>query len=253
MLIDTHCHLDAARFDSDRAAMLARARDNGVARFVTIGCDVDNSRRALGIAATHADVYASVGVHPHEAEKAAPGFVEDLRELSAHPRAVAVGECGLDYYYDHSPREQQQDVFRAQIALAKSLARPLVVHVRDAWEDTLRILQEEGADRGVIHCFTAGPAEAEAALALGFYISIPGIVTFKTAGPLLEVVPTLPDDRYLVETDSPYLAPVPYRGKRNEPAFVRHVAEKVAELRGVSIDVVLEQSGANAQRLFGLV
>ncbi len=252
MLVDSHCHLDTKRFDADRAAVLGRARDVGVERFVTIGCDVANSARALGLAQAHADVFCSAGVHPHEADKAEPDFIDKLRALAAHPRCVAIGECGLDYYYDHSARSTQRDVFRAQIRLARALDLPLVVHVRDAWDDCLEDLRTEKAAKGVIHCFSGERAHAEASLALGFYISIPGIVTFKNPGALHEVVPLVPDDRLLVETDSPYLAPAPHRGKRNEPGFVRHVAEKCAALRGVSVEALIAQTGENARRLFQL-
>lgn len=254
MLIDTHCHLDAERFDSDRASMLARARSVGVERFITIGCDVANSQRALGLAAAHGDVYASVGVHPHEADKVTPGFADHLRTLSMHKRCVAIGECGLDYYYDHSPREKQQEVFVAQIHLAVEVQKPLVVHVRDAWEDCLQMLRSEGASScgGVIHCFSGDWDFAAACLELGFYLSIPGIVTFKNPGALPEVIERMPFERMLVETDSPYLAPAPHRGKRNEPAYVVEVAKCVAELKKCTYDEVLEQTGQNACALFGL-
>lgn len=252
MLIDSHCHLDAKRFDEDRSAMIDRARAAGVERMVTIGCDVENSRRALGLAATHADVFASVGVHPHEAGEAQTGFADELRQLSSHPKCVAIGECGLDFYYDHSPRERQAEVFSEQIALGRELNKPLVVHVRDAWEECLAQLKSERAHSGVIHCFTSTWEHAQAALKLGFYISIPGIVTFKKAGELPDVVPKIPLDRLLVETDSPFLAPMPYRGKRNEPAYVAHVAEKVAQLRQMPVAELKEATGANARRLFGL-
>lgn len=254
MLVDSHCHIDAERFEADRAEMLARARAAGVARFVTIGCDEDNSRRALGLAATHADMYASVGVHPHEAEKASEGFDEVLLSLARHPRAVAIGECGLDYYYDHSPRQRQREVFATQIAVAKQAKKPLVVHVRDAWDECLELLEHEGARDagGVIHCFSGDWAFGKACLDLGFYLSIPGIVTFKNPGALPEVIDKAPFDRLLVETDSPYLAPAPYRGKRNEPAYVVEVARKVAELKGASYDEVVARTGHNAQALFGI-
>ena len=253
MLIDTHCHLDAAKFDEDRAAMIGRARQAGVERFVTIGCDVDNSRRALGLAATHTDVYASVGVHPHEAEKVQDSFVDELRRLSSHARCVAIGECGLDYYYDHSPREKQQEVFAAQIQLAVELQKPLVVHVRDAWEDCLQLLRSQNASScgGIIHCFSGDWEFAASCLELGFYLSIPGIVTFKNPGALVEVIERMPVERMLVETDSPYLAPAPHRGKRNEPAYVVEVAKRIAEIKDCTYDDVVKQTGENAQTLFG--
>lgn len=252
MLIDTHCHLDANRFDDDRPEVLRRARDAGVERMVTIGCDVAGSERALGLAKTHADVFCSAGVHPHEAEKAEDGFVDALKAIAAHPKCVAIGECGLDFYYDHSPRERQAEVFAAQIRLAVELQLPLVIHVRDAWDDCLRILREENAEKtgGIIHCFSGSLDQAKRSLDLNFYISIPGIVTFKKAGDLPLVVDECPRDRLLVETDSPYLAPKPYRGKRNEPAYVAHVAEKVAEIWGDDVENVKRVTGENARRVF---
>jgi TatD DNase family protein len=252
MLIDSHCHLDSARFDDDRASMIARARESGVMRMMTIGCSVENSERALGLAKAHRDVFCSVGVHPHEAEGATPDFIDSLRALARHPKVRAIGECGLDYYYDHSPRDVQQRVFRAQITLARELAMPLVIHVRDAWDDCLRILDDEKAERVLIHCFTGTRENAESSIARGYMLSIPGVVTFKDPGALHDVVKTAPLDRLLVETDSPFLSPMPHRGKRNEPAFVRHVAEKVAELRSMPVDEVVHATGTNAMRFFSL-
>ena len=254
MLIDTHCHLDTDRFDPDRAAVIARARQAGVARMITIGCDVANSERALGLACTHRDLFAAVGVHPHEAGKVAPDFIDAIERLSAHPRAVAIGECGLDYYYDNAPRTAQREVFVAQVRLATRVDLPLVIHVRDAWDDLLTLLRAETLRKvpGVIHCFTGTSEQAKAALELGFYLSIPGIVTFSKPGDVAAVAQSAPLDRLLIETDSPFLAPKPHRGKRNEPAYVRHVAEKVAELRNMPLDDVITATGENATRLFGI-
>jgi TatD DNase family protein len=257
MLVDAHCHIDAKRFDGERAEMLARARHAGVRRFITIGCDVANSRRALGLAATHPDVFATVGVHPHEAGEAGAadaGFEEALRDLAGHPKCVGIGECGLDYYYDHSPREVQREVFATQVGLAQELGKKLMIHVRDAWEDCVSILRSAGGPNhgGVIHCFTGGPDQAREALDLGFHLSIPGVLTFKNAADLVDAVKEAPLDRLLVETDSPYLAPVPHRGKRNEPAFVVEVARKIAELKDMSLEAVVQQTGKNAATLFGL-
>ncbi|MCP4498727.1 MAG: TatD family hydrolase [Deltaproteobacteria bacterium] len=253
MLIDTHCHLDSKKFDGDRAGILQRARARGVQRFITIGCDVENSRRAQTLALVHNDVFFSAGVHPHEAEHVNRDFIMHLRGIALHGKCVAIGECGLDYYYDHSPREKQQEVFREQLIFAAEVEKPVVVHVRDAWEDCLRLLAEHPLPAGgVIHCFSGTLANAEAALALGYYLSIPGIVTFSKAGDLPDVVKMAPRNRLLVETDSPYLAPKPHRGKRNEPSFVADVAQKVAELRDVSVKEIHQLTGENAQRLFGL-
>ena len=258
-LVDSHCHLDSARFDTDRAAVLARARDAGVGAMVNVGCDLASSVRSLGLAAAHAEVWATVGVHPHEARLAPAGFDDELVRLAAHPRCVALGECGLDYHYDHSPRDVQRMVFARQVAAAGRARKPLVLHIRpkegaDAFDDAMEVLRAEGGrDRGgVFHCFTGTAEQARRALELGFYISLPGVVTFKDAGELPEVARFLPADRVLVETDAPYLAPVPQRGKRNEPAFVTHTADKVAELRGEDRLAFREVAGDNARRLFGL-
>jgi TatD DNase family protein len=253
MLIDTHCHIDEARFDNERAAMLARARATGVERFVTIGCDIANSERALGLASVHPDVYFSAGIHPHEAGKAPDDFAAQLKVLAMHPRCVAIGECGLDYYYDNSPKEAQRTVFLAQIALARELAKPLVIHVRDAWDECIDILgrDEYKGTRAIIHCFTGTKHHAEQFTALGCVLSISGIVTFKDPGELALVAKDMPLEQLLVETDSPYLAPIPHRGKRNEPAYVRVVAEKIAELKGITLDEVIAQTGQNANRIFG--
>lgn len=252
VLIDSHCHLDAEKFNGDRDVVIRRAREKGVKSFITIGCDVVSSGRAQVLSKVHNDIFCSAGIHPHEAGKVEVDYIEKVRELAGYGKCVAIGECGLDYFYDHAERSQQRDVFRAQIELAKVLQMPLVVHVRDAWDDCLEDLETCNAYAGVIHCFTGTQDQADRALALGFYISIPGIVTFKKAGELHRVVPTIPEDRLLIETDSPYLAPAPHRGKRNEPAFVEMVAQKVAELRGSATEDIEKVTGENAQRLFGL-
>ena len=254
MLIDTHCHIDAERFDADRAAVLERARLAGVTRLINVGCDVPSSIRSLGLARTHDAVFATAGIHPHEAAVAPTDLEGALAPLLAHKRCVALGECGLDYHYDHSPRDTQRDVFARQIALARRSKKPLVIHVREAWADCLSLLESEGARDagGVIHCFTSTWADAQRALDIGFYVSIPGVVTFKNAGDLPEVVQKLPLDRLLVETDAPYMAPAPHRGKRNEPAFVAHTAAHLATLRSASLEEVVHATGQNAERLFGL-
>ena len=258
-LVDSHCHLDAARFDADRAAVLERARTAGVGAIVNIGCDLVGSRRSLTLAATHDDVWATVGVHPHEAKEAVEGFAAELVRLAAHPRCVAIGECGLDYHYDHSPREVQRAVFAAQIEVARRAKLPLVLHIRpsdghDAFDDAVQMLVHEGGRDcgGVFHCFTGTVAQARRALELGFVVSLPGVITFRDAGELPDVARFLPMDAMLVETDAPYLAPVPHRGKRNEPAFVALTADAVAAARGQPAMIVREATGDNARRLFGL-
>ncbi len=258
-LVDSHCHLDAARFDADRAEVLARARAAGVGAIVNIGCDLAGSARSLALAATHDDIWATVGVHPHEAKDAPAGFDDELVRLAAHPRCVAIGECGLDYHYDHSPRDVQQAVFATQLDVARRVGKPVVLHIRpsdghDAFDDAVAVLTSHGGRDvgGVFHCFTGTVAQARRALDLGFLVSLPGVITFRDAGELPEVARFLPASAVLVETDAPYLAPVPHRGKRNEPAYVALTADAVAAARGDRAEAVREATGANARRLFCL-
>lgn len=249
---DTHCHLDGEHNPDGAEPILARARAAGVSRFLCVGVGgLVQAEQALALANEHSDVYASAGVHPHDAAR--DGEL-DFTALLEHPRMLAVGEVGLDYHYDHSPRDVQKDVFRRYIALAKKIKKPLIIHTRSAAEDTLEILESEGArdTGGVIHCFSEDRAFAERALALGFYLSFSGIVTFKTARAIQEVAAWAPADRVLVETDSPYLAPVPLRGKRCEPAFVVHTGNFVAQLRGVDPAEFAALTSKNAEACFGL-
>ncbi len=245
---DSHCHLDDGGVE-EAADVLARARAAGVGGAITIGCDAASSRAAIGIAATHDDVWATVGLHPHEAKHGVDTIVDVLDE----PGVIAVGECGLDYHYDHSPRPAQREAFAAQIALAHERRLPLVIHTREAWDDTLAILHAEGPPAStVFHCFTGGPSEARRCLDLGGRLSFSGIVTFKGATDVQDAARLCPDDRLLVETDSPYLAPVPYRGRRNEPAYVAHVGSAVAALRGATVEDLSRLSTTNARVAFGL-
>jgi len=247
---DTHCHLDHEHNPEGPDAALERARQAGVSAFLCVGVGGQaEAEQALSIAERHADVFASVGVHPHDAQR--DGEL-DFDHFWAHPRVLAVGEVGLDYHYDHSPRKQQAEVFRRYIALARRVQKPLIIHTRSAAEDTLQILECEGARDagGVIHCFSEDRAFAARALDLGFYLSFSGIVTFKSAKAIQEVAAWAPSDRVLVETDSPYLAPVPLRGKRCEPAFVVHTGKFVAQLRGVSEAHLAALTTENAQRCF---
>ena len=256
MLIDTHVHLDDLRYDSDREAVFQRAEEAGVGAFITIGCDLSTSTSAVKLATERPNVYATVGVHPHEVKRIEPHWYEELRQLAQQAKVVAFGEIGLDYYYDHSPRETQRQQFREQIKLAKSLNLPLVIHTREAQEDTMTILREEQAESvgGVFHCFSGDPWLAKEALDLGFYLSFSGIITFRNATLLRDVIRTVPDDRILIETDAPYLTPVPYRGKRNESAYVKYVAEQIAELKYADSETRLAQVSElttnNAKRLF---
>ena len=253
MLIDSHCHLDFPELAGDEEAVLSRARTAGVGGMLTIGTRLDQFERVRAIAERHGNVWCSVGVHPHEAKEEGQRTPDRLIEATRHPKVVGIGETGLDFYYEHSPRAEQAENFRAHIAAARATGLPLIVHTRDADRETIDILEDEtrqGAFPGLIHCFSSGAEVAEHALALGFYISISGIVTFKAAESLRAIVRDIPLDRLLVETDSPYLAPIPKRGKTNEPAFVAHTAAKVAELKGVGIAELEAATTANFFRLF---
>lgn len=253
MLVDSHCHLNYEGLREDTEGVLARARVAGVGRFLNISTKEREWGEVIGIAEREADVFATVGIHPHEAETHPDVDTAKLVAAAAHPKVVGIGETGLDYFYDHSPREQQQTAFRAHIAACRETGLPLIVHTRDAEDDTAHILREEmekGPYTGVIHCFTASQQFAEVALELGFYISISGIVTFKNATDLQETVKTIPQDRLLVETDSPFLAPVPKRGKPCEPAYVTHTAAFVAALRGQTVEELAQATSENFFRLF---
>lgn len=254
MFIDSHCHLDRldlAALGTDLEGALATARARGVDHFLCIGVDLESLPAVLAVAEAHGDVSASVGVHPLHLDALEPE-IERLVELAAHPRVVAIGETGLDYHYEQEKPEDQQRRFRKHIEAARRCGKPLIVHTRAARADTLRLLREEGAPAGVLHCFTEDWATAEAALDLGFYISFSGIVTFGNAVELREVARRVPEDRLLIETDSPWLAPVPYRGKTNQPAYVVEVARAVAGLRGISPEALGEQTSENFRRLFGV-
>jgi TatD DNase family protein len=258
MLIDTHTHLDDTRYNEDREAMIARAREAGVDTFITIGCDLATSKAAVELADRYPFVYASIGVHPHEVRHIDDGWYDEFRRLARNPKVVAFGEIGLDYHYNHSPPKQQRERFREQILLARELKLPVVIHTREAQEDTIAILKEElAADvGGVFHCFTGDAWLAKDGLDLGFHLSFSGVVTFQNATMLREIVKTVPMDRLLIETDCPYLTPAPHRGKRNEPAYVRLVAETIASVKSaaspVSVDEIGRLTSANARRLFKL-
>jgi TatD DNase family protein len=256
MLIDTHCHLDDRRYDDDRGAIIARAREAGIEAFVTIGCDLATSRAAVALAAQHSFVFASVGVHPHEARQIEDHWYDELRRLAQHKKVVAYGEIGLDYHYNHSSPRIQRERFREQILLARELCLPIVVHTREAQEDTIRLLKEERAEEvgGVFHCFSGDARLAKEALGLGFYLSFSGVVTFQNAAALRDIVKTVPLNRLLLETDCPYLTPVPRRGQRNEPAYVKLVAERMATLLWEddpqAMDKISRLTTENARRLF---
>ncbi len=258
MLIDTHTHVDMPVYDGDREAVIGRAREAGIGAMIAVGAHPGSSREAVALARRHDFVYAAVGIHPHDVKEVqgpeADAVYGELEELARDSKVVAWGETGLDYYYEHSARDLQQTHFRRQIRTARRLGLPLIVHSRNAEEDTLSILREEKAGEvgGVFHCFSGDAVLAEGALAMGFYLSFSGILTFKNAGALAEVAKTIPADRLLVETDCPYLTPNPYRGKRNEPAYVRYVVEKIAEVRGMTPEDAARVTAENARRLFRL-
>ncbi len=252
-LVDSHCHLERTDF-ADIVPLLERARAAGLVHAVLVGQfqGPGDWGNALEVAAAYPDFFTpTLGIHPHEAARATAADLEHLERTCARPEVKAVGEAGLDYYYDRSPRDVQAQVFRRQCALARSLGKPLVVHVRDAHEDCEAVLREEGVRHGVIHCFTGDTDAARKYLDLGFHISLSGVVTYKKTEALQDAVRFAPLERLLVETDSPYLAPIPYRGKKNEPSYVIETARKVAELKGASLEEVAALTTATAAKLFG--
>lgn len=255
-LVDSHCHLDFDDFSADLDGIVTRAREAGVGRMVTISTRVRNQAGLIAITERFHDVYCSLGTHPHYAHEELDLAVEDLIARTRHAKVVALGEAGLDYFYDLSPREAQERGFRNHIAAARATGLPLVIHSRDADHDMARILEEEtgqGAFPAVLHCFTGGPDLARRAMALGLYISFTGILTFKKSDALRAIARDLPAERILVETDAPYLAPGRFRGKRNEPAYVVETANVLAETRGVSFDAIRRQTTDNFFRLFSKV
>jgi TatD DNase family protein len=263
VFIDSHAHLESPRYDADREGVIARAREAGVETIVAIGNGDGPVNFDCGIllAETYEFIYATIGIHPHEAKLADRAALDRMEELAKHPKVIAWGEIGLDYYYDHSPREVQQRVFVDQMELARAAKLPIVIHCRpsdnseDAWVDCLRLIQEQWAASGlggILHCFTGNTAQAKRALDMGFMISFAGNVTFPKAQPIRDAALAVPLERMLIETDSPFLAPVPYRGKRNEPAFVKEVARQIGELRGLSAEDVGLRTSDNFYRFFSL-
>jgi TatD DNase family protein len=253
MLVDSHCHLDFPDFEEDMDGVLARAANAGVGYMLTICTRLEKFGPVLALAEAHDNMSCSVGVHPHNVADGDVATVEGLLALAENPNVIAFGETGLDFYYDHSPRDQQEQSFRTHIAAAREAGLPVIVHTRDADDDTVRILRDEyakGAFSGLIHCFSAGPELAEAVLEMDFYISVSGIITFKTADELRQTVSAVPVERILVETDAPYLAPMPKRGKRNEPAFTAYTAARVGELKGLDEAEIARLTTENFYRLF---
>ena len=253
MLIDSHCHLDFEALANDIDGVMARAAAAGVSGMVTISTAVEKFSTYAGLAERYPNVWCSVGTHPHHADQELHITTDNLVRLSAHPRCVAIGEAGLDYFYDNAPKEAQKTGLLRHIAAARITGLPLVIHSRKCDDDMAAILKEESANGAfpfLLHCFTAGPDLARTALDLGGYISFSGIITFRNAEEIRDVAKFVPADRYLVETDAPYLAPIPHRGESNEPSFVRHTAEKVAEVRGISLEQLGAETTANFARLF---
>ncbi|WP_174734806.1 TatD family hydrolase [Mesobacillus harenae] len=254
MFFDTHAHLNAEQFNEDYLEVINRALETGVSNIVVVGFDRPTITRAIELAENYEFIYAAVGWHPVDAVDMTDADLEWLKELSAHPKVVALGEMGLDYYWDKSPKEIQKEVFRKQIKLAKQVKLPIIIHNREATADIVEILKEEGAAEvgGIMHCYSGSVEIAQECLEMNFYISLGGPVTFKNAKKPKEVATEIPLDRLLIETDCPYLTPHPFRGKRNEPAYVKLVAEQIAELKGVSVEEVAEATQQNAKRLFGI-
>jgi TatD DNase family protein len=255
MLVDSHCHLDYEDFSAEGVEeIVSRAQAAGVGHFLTICTEIAKFKQVLAVAEKFPFMHCTVGTHPHHAADASEMNVskDEIVSSAKNPKVVGIGETGLDYYYKHSPEAEQQKTFATHIETALETDLPLIIHTRDADNDTIRIMRDTGGGkaRGVMHCFSGGPKLAEQSLALGFYISFSGIITFKKADELREVVKMVPLDRILVETDSPYLAPVPHRGKRNEPAFVAHTAQMVAELKQLPVDAIAAQTTENFFRLF---
>ncbi|MGJ7036503.1 TatD family hydrolase [Anoxybacillus eryuanensis] len=255
MLFDTHAHLNATQFNEDVEQVIERARAEGVSHIVVVGFDRPTIQRAIKLAEQYSFIYAAVGWHPVDAIHMTDEDLTMIERLASHPKVVALGEMGLDYYWDQSPKEVQKEVFRKQIRLAKKVKLPIIIHNRDATADIVHILREENAEEvgGVMHCFSGSIEVARQCIDMNFYISFGGPVTFKNAKKPKEVAKEIPLNRLLIETDCPYLTPHPFRGKRNEPSYVKYVAEAIAELKGLSFEEVAQKTSDNAKRLFGII
>ncbi|NLY86772.1 MAG: TatD family hydrolase [Tissierellia bacterium] len=255
MLIDSHAHLDDRRFDRDRDRIIKDLENNGIELVINIGADLKSSIASVSLAEKYPNIYATVGVHPHSAKDMDEASLEILRSLAKRDKVVAIGEIGLDFYYDNSPRDDQRKWFKEQLKLAKELNLPVVIHSRDAQQETFDILKEaqDGSLRGVLHCYSGSKEMAMEYIKLGFYISIAGPVTFKNARVLKEVAKAVPLDKLLVETDCPYLAPEPHRGKRNEPVYVKYVAGTIADIKGISFEELAKATNRNTKELFGIL
>ncbi|AGB40094.1 hydrolase, TatD family [Halobacteroides halobius DSM 5150] len=253
MLIDTHAHLDFPRFDNDRDKVILDAYRAGIKQVINVGADMKSSRNSVELAQEYNFIVASVGVHPHEAKSFTDQDYQELKNLASQNEVVAIGEMGLDYHYDNSPRQEQQEAFRKQLQLAQEVDLPVIIHSREAQEDTLKILKEEATNlEGVLHCFAYDLEVAREVIDLGFYVALGGVLTFGSAKDLRMVVPNLSLDRILIETDAPYLTPEPHRGERNEPKYVKEVAKKIAKLKNTNLEAVAKQTTKNAKKLFKL-
>lgn len=252
MLIDTHAHIEMKEFDLDREEVIKRAKEAGVGYLISVGANLNGSKKAVELSERYENVYAAVGIHPHDVKEMDETTIQTLRELAKSPKVVAIGEIGLDYFKEWSPKERQIAKFRELLSLAKELDKPVIIHDRDAHEDTLRILKEERIKNGVVHCFSGDEEFAKEILKLGFYISFTGVITFPKAEEARKVVEAVPIERIMVETDCPYLAPVPHRGKRNEPAFIKEVAKTIAEVKELSFEDISRITTLNVKELFGI-
>lgn len=253
-LVDTHAHLDSNRFNRDREEVMKRAWEAGLEYIINIGADIKSSQHSVQMSKKYAKIYATVGIHPHDADKLNEKTEKVLRELVQEEKVVAIGEIGLDYHYDNSPRDVQRNALRRQLTLAREVNLPVVIHNRESDQDMLKILKEEGIDEpgGIFHCFSSGLEMAREVLDMGLYLAFGGVITFKNASELRRVVEMVPLDRILLETDSPYLTPEPHRGRRNEPAYVRFVAEKIGKIKKLSLDRVAEITTENARAVYNL-
>lgn len=250
-IFDTHAHYDEEAFDEDREILLSSLKGRGVSLVIDCGCDAASSKKAIELSEKYDFIYAAVGIHPHEAEEAGENDLDEIRRLLKHKKAVAIGEIGLDYHYDFSPRELQKEYFEKQIVLAKELDMPIIVHDREAHEDTLELLRKY-KPQGVLHCFSGSVESAKEIISLGMYIGLGGAVTFKNARKPLEVAEFVPLDRLLLETDAPYMTPVPFRGKRNDSSLIPYTAIKIAEVKGLDPQTVVNAANENGKRLFGI-
>ncbi len=253
MLVDSHCHLDFDDFEEDLEDIIARAKENGVTTILNAGNNIGELQQQLALSEQYPFIYTAVGVHPHNASEYEHIIAQDIINETGHKKVVGIGECGLDYYYDYAPRDTQIRIFKEQIKAAQETGLPLIIHTRDADDDTINILGEAYKEKpfsGEIHCFSSSKALADFALSIGFYISASGIITFNKSGDLRDIFATVPLDRLLIETDAPFLAPVPMRGRRNEPSFVLHTAEKLAQIRDIPLEKLAEITSDNFFRLF---